>query len=574
MSRATIHQPLARLALASLALAATGVAHAQCVSPLQTFAYSGAIVPYSVPSTGDYWIEAAGAEGGNAPSSNFRPGRGAIVGGKFHLTGGTSLSVLVGQQPPLNNNGGNGGGGGSFVVLTGTSPFQALVVGGGGAGSAYTDSPGKHGQASQSGATGTIAGGAGGSAGSGGGAGASSQASAGGGGLLGNGADGTWFGARGGQAFANGGSGGASTNFALGGFGGGGAGSYDSTSGGGGGYSGGGGGVDHGMGGGGGSFNAGADPVTLTGATDGRPGNGQVRICTTNAPAALAITPAAPSAGVAGSAYGPITLTATGGLAPYTWSAASLPSGLNLNPGTGVISGTPAVGTEGSYTLTVTDSYVLVPHTASVTLQILPPLAATAPAVATEGQAYNAGPAATGGVAPHTWTAASLPVGLTLDPATGALTGTPAVGSQGSYTLTVTDNHTPTAHTADVSLQVVPAALAIGTSSLPSANNGLAYNAPLAVTGGTAPYTLVATGLPNGLSVAGDAITGTPTQSGSFAVVLSASDGGSPTQTASVTLDLSVTAADVKPVPTLGEWSMGLLAALAAGLGLRARRRA
>lgn len=53
------------------------------------------------------------------------------------------------------------------------------------------------------------------------------------------------------------------------------------------------------------------------------------------------------------------TLAQSGGVAPFTWSVnQSLPAGLNLNASTGVISGTAAAGTIGTYprTYTVQDS--------------------------------------------------------------------------------------------------------------------------------------------------------------------------------------------------------------------------
>ena len=298
--------PLA-LGLACLALTAHVQAQvqAQCVSELQVFAYAGAIETYRVPSTAWYWLEAAGAEGDNNTSSTHRPGRGAIVGGKFQLTVGTSLSVLVGQRPGMSS---NGGGGGSFVVLAGSNPPQPLVVGGGGGGSGDgpADNPAKHGQATEAGGAG--GGGlhpAGGTAGQGGqgGLGTGIFSAGGGGGLLGNGAtyylDPTASPLGGGRSFLNGGSGG--NLGGPGGFGGGGSGSLKVAGGGGGGYSGGG--ASAGMqgpdaggpGGGGGSFNAGADPITLTGATDGRTGHGQVRICTTTAPASQGIATPVPT---------------------------------------------------------------------------------------------------------------------------------------------------------------------------------------------------------------------------------------------------------------------------------------
>jgi hypothetical protein len=54
-------------------------------------------------------------------------------------------------------------------------------------------------------------------------------------------------------------------------------------------------------------------------------------------------------------AYTPFTITANGGLPPYTWSATGLPPGLNLSAA-GTISGTPTVAGVFAVTVTVSDS--------------------------------------------------------------------------------------------------------------------------------------------------------------------------------------------------------------------------
>jgi hypothetical protein len=51
-----------------------------------------------------------------------------------------------------------------------------------------------------------------------------------------------------------------------------------------------------------------------------------------------------------------LTVTATGGTTPYTWSATGLPAGLSIASGTGVISGTPTTSTTYSVTVTATDA--------------------------------------------------------------------------------------------------------------------------------------------------------------------------------------------------------------------------
>jgi hypothetical protein len=49
------------------------------------------------------------------------------------------------------------------------------------------------------------------------------------------------------------------------------------------------------------------------------------------------------------------TLQRSGGVSPFIWSVTpALPTGLDLNTSTGKISGTPAAGTEGTYSLTLT----------------------------------------------------------------------------------------------------------------------------------------------------------------------------------------------------------------------------
>ena len=164
-----------------------------------------------------------------------------------------------------------------------------------------------------------------------------------------------------------------------------------------------------------------------TGATDGQVGHGYVKICTTNAPAAMAIAPTAN--GVAGSAYGPVSLTVTGGWSPYTWSAANLPTGMNLSAA-GELSGTPASGTVGTYTITVSDAYQPTPHTATVSWVVLAPVAISTSGSlpdATEGQSYSQTLQATGGTPPYIWALAagsSLPAGLSLDANTGVISGT------------------------------------------------------------------------------------------------------------------------------------------------------
>jgi hypothetical protein len=86
-------------------------------------------------------------------------------------------------------------------------------------------------------------------------------------------------------------------------------------------------------------------------------------------PGPLSITTTALPAATAGAAY-TATLTATGGTPPYTWSIASgtLPAGLTLTPGTGVISGTPSTAGTSSFTVMVTAGGQNVSQALSITV--------------------------------------------------------------------------------------------------------------------------------------------------------------------------------------------------------------
>jgi hypothetical protein len=71
----------------------------------------------------------------------------------------------------------------------------------------------------------------------------------------------------------------------------------------------------------------------------------------------VTISPTKLPNGAAGAAYSQ-TLTASGGVSPYTWSisAGALPTGLALNATTGDISGTPTTPGTFNFTVKATDS--------------------------------------------------------------------------------------------------------------------------------------------------------------------------------------------------------------------------
>jgi C1A family cysteine protease len=146
------------------------------------------------------------------------------------------------------------------------------------------------------------------------------------------------------------------------------------------------------------------------------------------------------------------TLTARGGTPPYqNWSVTgSLPPGLNLATATGIISGTPTEPGDYNFSLHVEDSgYFKNTTTISCSMTIgLPPtltiLTTTLP-VMCQTAAYSAAVTAQGGCPPYKWTVSSggLPAGLSLDPATGVISGAPQEDGNCQFTVKVSDSHDP-----------------------------------------------------------------------------------------------------------------------------------
>ena len=164
-----------------------------------------------------------------------------------------------------------------------------------------------------------------------------------------------------------------------------------------------------------------------------------LNLTTVPPPLTLACTAASGPTGVAYDSH----LVAGGGLPPYVFSitgVGTLPSGLALNPSTGEVSGTPTAPGTFLFIAQATDTSGnraenTVQSQCSIT--ITTPLAALALACPypndVEGVRYASTLTATGGTPPYSFfiTSGSLPPGLTLNPSTGAITGTDtmAVGS-------------------------------------------------------------------------------------------------------------------------------------------------
>ncbi len=145
-------------------------------------------------------------------------------------------------------------------------------------------------------------------------------------------------------------------------------------------------------------------------------------------------------------------LAVQGGSPSYFWAVNSrrLPAGLALDGTTGQISGTPTYASSSIVTFQVNDSSSPA-QTATMTLvltasDMLTITTASLPG-GTVGAAYSQTLQTTGGAAPLTWSlnlGATLPPGMSLNSATGEISGTPmAAVTNYRFAVHVTDSKTP-----------------------------------------------------------------------------------------------------------------------------------
>src|SRR6266550_197751 len=163
-------------------------------------------------------------------------------------------------------------------------------------------------------------------------------------------------------------------------------------------------------------------------------------------------------------------------------------------------------------------------------------------------QSYQATILVSGGSALYSWSivAGSLPTGLTLNSATGQITGTPNQSGTFPFTAQVKDSLNARA-TTNLSIAISPSALAVMTSSLPNGVVGVVYPATnLTASGGTPPYawsvTTATTTFPPGLTLGSTGqITGTPTAAATFNFTVQVTD--SVNSTATTNLRILINAA-------------------------------
>jgi hypothetical protein len=245
------------------------------------------------------------------------------------------------------------------------------------------------------------------------------------------------------------------------------------------------------------------------------------------------------------------TLIVTNGVGPYTFGAVDLPPGITLNGETGVLSGTPLAPGTFFCGLSVYDAgennkvvkvVPLLVEPASSTFQLTTRFLNNGEV----GTVYWDQWTTSGGSGPVSFGASGLPSGLSIDPSTGEVSGSPTVAG----TFTVTVSATDANDTISTNLQMVIAPSSTSNLywdffGLPTGFLGVSYDRQppvlVAAKNNTGTVTYFAVGIPAGMSYNPNSgeLTGTPAEVGEYPITFTATD-GTTREVLTLTLDFIV----------------------------------
>jgi hypothetical protein len=248
---------------------------------------------------------------------------------------------------------------------------------------------------------------------------------------------------------------------------------------------------------------------------------------------AITLSPGSLLGGTIGLAYNQTVSATPAGTYSFAVTSGALPTGLTLNASSGAITGTPSQTGTATFTITATGSGSCT-GSQSYSIAVTCPditLAPTSLPNGTNGTAYNQTVSATPtGTYSFAVTSGALPTGLTLNAATGAITGTPTASGVFNFRITATGSGAFSSCSGfrDYSVTIACGTVTLNPANLPNGALGTAYNQTVSATPADSYSFAVTLGsLPSGLTLnaATGAITGTPTASGAFNFTITATAG-------------------------------------------------
>jgi hypothetical protein len=273
-----------------------------------------------------------------------------------------------------------------------------------------------------------------------------------------------------------------------------------------------------------------------------------------------------PTTGSINTAYS-FTYKATGTPTPtFGVTAGSLPPGLSLNVTTGLLSGQPNTGGVFTGTVSALNGVTPAPNASqnfTITVDQAPAfINGPPPATAAVGNSYYFAYAVSGYPASTFSLTGSLPPGLSLNTATGVISGAPTTG--GVYTATVTASNGTSPNATQTLTITVDEAPSITNGPPPAtATNSVPYSFTYTVSGYPAStFSLNDGSFPPGLNLTTDGVlSGIPTTDGVYTGTVIADNG---TDQAAQGFTITVTDAAPTDTPTMPPWGLALLTALLA----------
>ncbi|MFL6024763.1 MAG: putative Ig domain-containing protein, partial [Marmoricola sp.] len=268
---------------------------------------------------------------------------------------------------------------------------------------------------------------------------------------------------------------------------------------------------------------AGSYPLTFayTETTSGLVGTKSLPLTVNVAPDPVITTTSLPNA-TAYSTYS-TSVAKTGNAGTWAITSGSLPAGISFNTSTGALSGKPTVSGDFPLTFKFTEIESGTFASKSLPLHVNPApdpvITTTSLPNATAYSNYSTQLVRTGNAGTWSLMSGTLPTGLSLDGATGIISGKPTVAGDYPLTFKFTETESGTFDTKSLPLHVNPAPNpVINTTVLPDGQAFQDYSTTLSKTGNAGTWSITSGTLPSGITfdTSTGVLSGRPTVSGDF----------------------------------------------------------